>query len=120
MKVRTERFDDRSEPDVNGLHEYIYVGANVHFDAGAETLTFRLYDDEAGLATLVDPPGWQSDLYAGTLFRDAVAFLRAEHAINRINVYHPACGSFAPLAEAAESALKLGLPVPPDDVLQDL
>jgi hypothetical protein len=120
VKVCTVPFDDRSEPDAHGRYEYIYVGANVRFDAGGETLSFRVYNDEPGVATLVSPPGWRPDVYAGSLFGDAVVYLRERHGVRAIHVDHPGTGTFGPFAEAAESARRLGLPLPPDSVIRDL
>jgi hypothetical protein len=120
VEVRTEPFDDRSEPEADGLYEYIYVGANVHFDADGETLTFRLYDDEPGRAALVAPPGWRPDVYAGSLFRDAVVYLRERHGVGAVHVYHSETGTLALFGDAVDSAQRLGLPLPSDAVVRDL
>lgn len=120
MEVRTDRFDDRSEPNSQGLNEYIYVGADLHFGADGETLTFRLYDHEPSVATLVSPGGWRPDVYASSLFRDALVYLRDRRAARSVHVYHPETGTYSPLGEAVKSARRLGLPFPRDDVVWDL
>lgn len=120
MEVRVEPFDDRSEPDEHGFYEYIYVGTNLHFSEDGEPVTFRLDDDEPGVATLVAPPGWRPDVYAGALFRDAIAYMRERRAVEAIHVHHPGGKGFRPLNEAVDAARQLGLKVPPDDTIRDL
>ena len=120
VEVRVEAFDDRSDTDEQGLYAHIYVGANLHFSDGGDTLVLRLYDDEPGVAHLVSPPGWRPDVVGGRLFSHAVAYLRQRRAVVTIQVYDPGDGGFRPLREAISAARRLGLPLPPLDVLRDL
>jgi hypothetical protein len=114
MKITRELFDDRGEPDVNGMHDYIYVGANYTFQDDEQRLTFRIYHDEPGIACLVRPIHWSPKIYASELFGTAVDYLRTNEGVGIIKVCDPTPpgGGFIPIGEAIELARGAGLPVP--------
>ena len=114
MKVTREPFDDRSEPDANGMYDYIYVGANYTFQDNGQQLTFRIYRDEPGIASLVGPIGWSPNTYTSELFDNAVEYLCINEAVKVIKVCDPTPPGlgFIPIDEAIELARGAGLAVP--------
>ena len=99
MELRLEAFDDRSELGRDGTYEWAYKGVNFHFVEGLETLTFRRYEVDSQVATLIAPGGWQPSLYASVFFRAAVRLLRDQQNIQSIHVADPESGIFAPLPD---------------------
>ena len=116
MEITREPFDDRSEPDANGMYDYIYVGANYTFQDGGQQLIFRLYRDEPGIAGLVRPIGWSPNTYTSELFAQAVEYLRTNEAVQIIKVCDPTPPGrgFIPINEAIALARAAGLSVPED------
>jgi hypothetical protein len=114
MKITREPFDDRSEPDANGMYDYIYVGANYTFHDDDQQLTFRLYRDEPGIAGLVRPIEWSPNTYTSELYGKAVEYLRTSEAVKIIKVYDPTPPGrgFIPIDEAIELARAAGFPIP--------
>ena len=114
MNITREPFDDRSEPDANGMYDYIYVGANYTFQENDQQLTFRLYRDEPEIAGLVRPIEWSPNTYTSELFAQAVEYLRIKEAVRVIEVCDPTPPGrgFIPIDEAIELAHAAGLSVP--------
>lgn len=115
MTITRKSFDDRSEPDADGLYDYIYVGVDYTFGDKEDQLTFRLYRDEPKVANLVKPINWSPNTYSSVLFDQAVAHLRSQEAVEIIQVSDPTPPGrgFIPLEKAIQLAHAAGLPVPP-------
>jgi hypothetical protein len=114
VQVIREPFDDRSEPDENGMYEYIYTGASFSFVDGGRELLFVVYDDTQGVALLKSPMNWRPDVYVSDLFQQAEKYLRSSESITTIEVCDPTPPGrgFIPMAEAIQLACAAGLPAP--------
>ena len=114
MEVVKESFDDRSEPDENGMYDYIYAGAYYTFREGRQELLFALYSDTPGVASLKNPIEWRPDVYSSALFKEALDYLVRNESVGTVEVCDPTPPGrgFVPLAEAVELARSAGLPVP--------
>lgn len=114
MEIRRDTFDDRSEPDENGMYDWIYTGACYTFRKGTQELLFVLYSDMPGVASLKNPIEWRPDIYSSQLFREALDYLARNESIRTVEVCDPTPPGrgFIPLQEAVELARSAGLPVP--------
>jgi hypothetical protein len=114
MEVIKEPFDDRSEPDENGMYDYIYAGAYYTFREGRQALLFALYSDTPGVASLKNPIEWRPDVYSSDLFKEALDYLARNESVGTVEVCDPTPPGrgFVPLAEAVELARSAGLSVP--------
>ncbi len=114
MKILRERFDDRSEPDEDGMYDYIYVGTVYSFEDNERRIRFRLYDDEPGIAGVTDPIAWSPEIYTSDMFRSAVDYLRLHESVDTIHVCDPTPPGrgFIAINEAVKLARRKGLPVP--------
>ena len=114
MEVVKQPFDDRSEPDENGMYDYIYTGVYYRFREGTRELLFALYSDTPGVASFKDPIEWRADVYSSELFVEAVGNLARHESIGTVEVCDPTPPGrgFVPLHEAVELARSAGLPVP--------
>jgi hypothetical protein len=116
VQITREAFDDRSEPDEAGMHDYIYTGFYYSFRYESHELVFAVYSDTPTVAALKGPIEWRPDVYASDLFRQAVEHLRDSESVETIEVCDPTPPGrgFIPLAEAIQLARAAGLPVPKD------
>lgn len=64
MEIRTEHFDDSSEPGENGMYAYQYIGTTYHVSEDDRRLILRSYDDSPGELTLVHPSAWTRRIWA--------------------------------------------------------
>lgn len=115
MEIIREPFEERGEPDEDGLYDYIYKGVYYTFRRDGQQLIFTLYSDEPEEACLKDPIAWRPDVYASAFFKEAVEFLSNNESIRNILVCDPTPPGrgFIPLSEAAELARATGLPTIP-------
>src|ERR671933_796736 len=97
MEISTERFDDSSLPDDNGLYEYRYTGVVYTFREGGNSLIFRRYDDEPSTAPLLQPSDWYPRLFRAGLFHEAVEYLRREEGVTAIKAYNQMTGTYTPV-----------------------
>jgi hypothetical protein len=96
MEIRTDRFDDSSAPDENGMYEYQYTGTNYHVSEGDRTLIFRSYDDsEPGELTLIHPTEWTQEDLRGGLIARAIRSLYATAGARVIRLYNRTTGGYS-------------------------
>jgi hypothetical protein len=114
MNVVVEKFDDRSEQNPDGTYDFIYVGAVYSFELSDSRLLFRTYDDEPGIASLVDPIKWCPEIYDTKMFQDCTDYLRDHSSVHTIHVCDPTPPGrgFIPIATAVQLARSAGLTVP--------
>lgn len=95
MEIRTEHFDDSSEPDENGMYEYQYIGTSYHVSEVDRRLILRSYDDSPGELTLVYPAAWTpGDLRDGLIGR-AIRALHATTGARVIRLYDRVSGGYS-------------------------
>lgn len=114
MEILREEFDDRSEPDENGMYDFIYTGWYYTFRDGGRELMFCLYSDTPEIACLKRPIEWRPDVYASEFFEEAVEYLKEKAGIRTVEVCDPTPPGrgFVPLEDAVALARAAGLPVP--------
>ena len=111
MDVVREPFDDRSEPDEQGMYEYIYVGVCYTFKEGPDELMFSWYRVEPEVASLKRPIEWWPDTHLSSLFLAALDYLRVEAGVTRVQLLDPSPPGrgFIPIAEAVAAGRAMGV-----------
>jgi hypothetical protein len=94
VEIRTERFDDSSLPDGDGMYEYRYVGTTFHVTEDTRALILRVYDEEPDLATLVAPTFWTLNELRDGLLGTALRMLRDSSGIRRVRLYNRMTGTY--------------------------
>ena len=95
MEIRTELFDDSSEPDENGMYEYQYRGTTYHVSEGGRTLILRSYDDSPGELTLIHPSAWTAEDLGDGLIGRAIRALHAATGARVIRLYDSTSGAYS-------------------------
>ena len=80
-----QRFDDIGEQNAAGFYDYVYSGFNYDIAAGEREFNVRTYDDEPGIATVIEPTNARTCSDA----RQLVDFLIATLGCTGIKFYAP-------------------------------
>lgn len=91
-----ERFDDVGPPRADGLYEYAYRGFNYEIAVGERVFRVRTYDDEPGIATVLDP----TDARARPEARELVEFIISTLDCSSVRFYGERSGTYHPVALA--------------------
>ena len=88
-----ERCDDVGPQDAAGFFEYAYRDYNYDLVAGKRVFRVRTYDDEPGLATIINPTDARSCPEA----RQLVAFIVSTLACTKVKFYSGSHGTYRPI-----------------------
>jgi hypothetical protein len=88
-----ERFDDVGPQDSDGYYEYAYHGYNYVIGVDERTFLVRTYDDEPGVATVIDPTDARTCAEARLL----VQFIAATLGCTSVQFYCGPVGTYRPV-----------------------
>lgn len=91
--VNKERFDDVGPQDSDGYYEYAYRGFNYTLVADGHTFLVRAYDDEPGVATVIDPTNARTRPEARML----VQFITETLGCTSVQFYCGPVGTYRPV-----------------------
>jgi hypothetical protein len=88
VDIRRTRFDERSEPDADGLHEWIYVGYDYELTDGDYSLRARTYDDTPGeISVQTGSHPWGRMPYGDPRFASAIEALLVATTATEVKVF---------------------------------